>query len=585
MKMHLCKITGYETDQFSHFKDHLKSNAYNLAYDKRLLEVKALKRDELRKLHKDEGLTKYSRLKKDELITKYMEHMKHVKIKKTTEKKVKETVKESKKSSDKKSEEDANESKEKNSEEEETDGEESEDIIDDEEDDEDEESEDEPKTDLDTLKEKRDKLKKELEEIEKIIKELQYSKLNIINDIDNKNLNKQFTIVETFVGCGGAHLGFKQNGFESLLVNDIDKDMIDTLLKNKCITENIAHICPIEKLTNERILNQINDKNIDVLFGGIVCKGFSLAGVRNPFDQRNYLYKEQLRIVELLKPKISIIENVIGFKNMTLYMKNNETIETFNNYSKLSDLNKKLNGEKSAYRKQNKDYTELTNKININKKNMNEQLEKINKFKYNIFEDIKKLYEKLGYKVYHKVLNAVNYNGYTHRKRLIIVAVRNDIKKEYIFPEEQETYTLLNALDKIDYENLNNPEKDVDNQPMKHCKKTVDRFKLIPEGKNIAEVMDSIPIELKISKFFSRGNTQRLDRNKSVPTLVPGHSNFPIHPWEHRSITVREAATITGFPLYYKFIGSHSARCMQIGNAVPVYLSDAIAKSVIKILE
>ena len=44
--------------------------------------------------------------------------------------------------------------------------------------------------------------------------------------------------------------------------------------------------------------------------GGVVCKGFSLAGVRNPFDQRNYLYVSQLQLVEQLKPKISIIENV-----------------------------------------------------------------------------------------------------------------------------------------------------------------------------------------------------------------------------------------------------------------------------------
>jgi DNA (cytosine-5)-methyltransferase 1 len=216
---------------------------------------------------------------------------------------------------------------------------------------------------------------------------------------------------------------------------------------------------------------------------------------------------------------------------------------------------------------------------------MEELLINIDKYKYNVFVEIKKIYTELGYNVYDKVLEAVKYNGYTHRKRLIIVAVRNDIKKEYIYPEEQQHFTLNDALKKIDYNGLNNPINDIDNQPMKHGEKTVNRFKLIPEGKNIAVVMDIVPDELKISKFFSRGNTQRLDRNKSVPTLVPGHSNFPIHPWEHRSITVREAATITGFPIDYKFIGGHSSRCMQIGNAVPVYLADAIAKSVIKILE
>ena len=92
--------------------------------------------------------------------------------------------------------------------------------------------------------------------------------------------------------------------------------------------------------------------------------------------------------------------------------------------------------------------------------------------------------------------------------------------------------------------------------------------------------MENVPDSLKISKFYSRGNTMRLKFDGLAPTLVPGHSNFPIHPVEHRSITVREAATITGFPLNYKFFGSHSKRCEQVGNAVPPPLSYAIAKSV-----
>ncbi len=166
-----------------------------------------------------------------------------------------------------------------------------------------------------------------------------------------------------------------------------------------------------------------------------------------------------------------------------------------------------------------------------------------------------------------------------------MVAVRNDLHKKYEFPDEHLTnYTLNDALNLIDYAGINNPAIDEDNKAMKHTKKTVDRFKLIPEGENIADVIDDLPEELKISAFYSRGNTQRLDRNKPSPTLVPGHSNFPIHPWEHRSITVREAATVTGFPTNYTFCGSHTSRCIQIGNAVPVQLAYHIALSIKKML-
>tara|TARA_Y100000768_G_scaffold378052_1_gene352011 strand:- start:1412 stop:2623 length:1212 start_codon:yes stop_codon:yes gene_type:complete len=398
--------------------------------------------------------------------------------------------------------------------------------------------------------------------------------------------NNTLTIVETFVGAGGAHLGFKKAGFKSLLVNDNDKDTINTLIKNKAINDNEYLLCPIEDITQELLFSKIGDNSVDVLFGGIVCKGFSLAGVRNPFDIRNYLYKHQLRLVELLKPKVSVIENVTAIKNMFLYINCQETKETFENYTKLSDENKILNGIKSSKRKNGEDYSDINKKINDNKNTMKNLIETIDKYKYSVLDDIKTIYEKLGYTFYEKIMQTDKYGGYTSRKRIIMVAVRNDLNKTYVYPEELSTeYTLNDALNLIDYTGINNPEIDDDNKPMKHNEKTVTRFKYIPEGKNIAEVVDDLPEELKISSFYSRGNTQRLDRNKPSPTLVPGHSNFPIHPWEHRSITVREAATVTGFPVDYKFIGSHSSRCIQIGNAVPVQLSYHIAMSIKKMLQ
>jgi len=395
-------------------------------------------------------------------------------------------------------------------------------------------------------------------------------------------MSRTLSIIETFVGAGGAHLGFKNAGFESVLVNDIDPDTIKTLIQNNVVREHQCLTCPIEEVTED----QLKGLYSDVLFGGIVCKGFSMAGVRNPFDVRNYLYKHQLRLVSILKPKVSVIENVTAIKNMILYRECDETVNTFREYTQLSDLNKNLNGEKSSKRKSNESYADLNVEINKNKKKMDELLKNIEKHKYSVMDDIKSEYERLGYTFYEKILQTDKYGGYTNRKRIIMVAVRNDIETVYEFPPELNTSNTLNdALNLIDYTGINRAEVDEDNKPMKHNKKTVDRFKLIPEGQNIADVVDELPDELKISAFYSRGNTQRLDRHKPAPTLVPGHSNFPIHPWEHRSITVREAATITGFPIDYKFHGSHTSRCIQIGNAVPVHLAYAVALSIKKLLE
>ena len=84
--------------------------------------------------------------------------------------------------------------------------------------------------------------------------------------------------------------------------------------------------------------------------------------------------------------------------------------------------------------------------------------------------------------------------------------------------------------------------------------------------------------------YFSRGTSSRLSYDMPAPTLVPGHSSFQIHPTEHRSITVREGAIITGFNKEFKFYGSHTSRCMQIGNAIPVNMAYHLAEQCKKIL-
>jgi site-specific DNA-cytosine methylase len=137
--------------------------------------------------------------------------------------------------------------------------------------------------------------------------------LNVINDP-----NHVFKVAETFVGCGGSHFGFKKSGFQSVFVNDIWEDAINTLKQNDSSLKPNEVICDdIYNINSETLSKKnIDISNIDVFIGGVVCKGFSLAGVRNPYDERNYLYLQQLRLVGILKPKISIIENVPGLNEI-----------------------------------------------------------------------------------------------------------------------------------------------------------------------------------------------------------------------------------------------------------------------------
>ena len=397
----------------------------------------------------------------------------------------------------------------------------------------------------------------------------------------------KYTIFETFVGAGGSHLGFKNAGFKSVFVNDIDKTFMETLLYNNPEIKKTAliSVADMTTLNAKNILKDLSIKkgDLDVMFGGIVCKGFSLAGERSPSDPRNTFYRYQLNLVKEIKPKISIIENVPAIIN-ALILREDAPANIKQEVDKTWQQLENFKGEKAQARKTDSidDLLETEGKTLRNKKKQLEEMLKEKKYLVSVYEDIEYIYTKMGYKVYKKILNAADFGSFTKRERVIIVAIRKDIPIEYEFPKPtvQKHKTVKEALDLIDYSI-----KDNDNVPMNHNKKTVERFSYVPEGKNIVDVMEAIPRELRISKFYSRGATMRLDSKKPSPTLVPGHSNFPIHPYENRSITVREAATITGFPLNYKFFGSHTKRCEQVGNAVPIHLSTAIAKSCKKLLD
>lgn len=97
-----------------------------------------------------------------------------------------------------------------------------------------------------------------------------------------------YTIAETFVGAGGSHLGFKQNGFKTIYINEFNKDCIETLKYNNpgIFEEAVIDHKDINLIDFKELGIKLKNKT-DVLFGGIVCKGFSLAGERCPIDDRN----------------------------------------------------------------------------------------------------------------------------------------------------------------------------------------------------------------------------------------------------------------------------------------------------------
>jgi DNA (cytosine-5)-methyltransferase 1 len=407
------------------------------------------------------------------------------------------------------------------------------------------------------------------------------------------------SIAETFVGCGGSHLGFKSQGFKTVFVNDIWKEALETLKINNTDIENRRIICEdICKLDCNALQNEFPElKELDVLMGGVVCKGFSMAGIRNPFDIRNYLYLEQLRLVENFKPKISVIENVPGMVSMSI-LKREENDKRFKELDEIYEMIKSARGKKitiqkvldqktyksvDEYDKLVQDLQTIEDDCNILLELKEEMKNDLAPLMYNVVNDIVKRYNELGYNVNMNVLCCADFGGYTTRKRLFIVAIRKDINKEWEWPVPTHSKdgsdgkakwnTVRDAFNLLDVNGINNPSVDIDNVSMNHAESTIEKFKKITSKK-----------DKTLNKYFSRGTCSRLDFDQCAPTLVPGHSAFQIHPIEHRSITVREGATITGFPTNYIFKGTHSDKCMQIGNAIPLHLSSIIAYQVKKYL-
>lgn len=143
-------------------------------------------------------------------------------------------------------------------------------------------------------------------------------------------MEQEYTFIDLFAGAGGLSLGFTNAGFNNLFAIDIDKVFCNTYEQN-FPSHKILNM-DIKNLTEEYINNTIFGKSVDVIIGGTPCQGFSLAG--NPGrtfldDPRNQLFKEFARVVQIINPKIFVIENVARLYNHNKGMTKQEIINEF----------------------------------------------------------------------------------------------------------------------------------------------------------------------------------------------------------------------------------------------------------------
>jgi DNA (cytosine-5)-methyltransferase 1 len=292
----------------------------------------------------------------------------------------------------------------------------------------------------------------------------------------------------------------------------------------KTFCETLKHNHPGVRVEQSSMvgLNLDEFKNrIDVLAGGVPCQAFSQAGERQGLeDPRGQLIVEFNRLILECEPKVFLIENVKGL----LSHNNGETLK-----------------------------------------------------------DVVDLFGNNGkYVVYHKVLNAKNYEVPQKRERVFIIGIRSDLKKEWVYPLPSTTNVLLRDV-LVDVP----PSPGAKYPPAKEAV-----MRLVPPGGCWVDLPEDIKREYMGERSLAagggkRGMARRLSMDEHSLTLTTSPSQKQTercHPTETRPLSVREYARIQTFPDDYVFKGGMAAQYKQIGNAVPVKLAQAVAQQIAEFL-
>ncbi|RSZ65432.1 DNA cytosine methyltransferase [Corynebacterium hylobatis] len=366
---------------------------------------------------------------------------------------------------------------------------------------------------------------------------------------------------DLFAGAGGLSQGLVNAGIEVIFGVDHYDYAVETHSArfpgmsvdwDLATTENV-----------ERVAQVMLDANIEVLAGGPPCQPFSKAGrsgirhlvekgERDPEDQRRNLWRAYLEVVYLARPKIVIMENVPDMA--------------------------------------------LDNEMFI-LRSMIEELEQI------------------GYSVEEKVVDTWRYGVPQFRQRLILVAMRDNIKFDW--PEETtKKVTVWNAIgDMPEVEGGWRPPGGADgwaeyrgpvtdfqkyirrNVPAGESNRLYDHITR-PVREDDREAFELMTAETKYSELPERlrryrsdifnDKYKRLDENdlsRTITAHIAKDGYGFIHPRQSRTLTVREAARLQTFPDDFRFSGPPSAAFRQIGNAVPVRLGEAIGAAALDALQ
>ena len=318
-------------------------------------------------------------------------------------------------------------------------------------------------------------------------------------------------LISLFSGCGGLDLGFERAGFEIPIANEFDASIWETFQLNHPSTELIKS--DVRKLSAD-----IFPCDIDGIIGGPPCQSWSEAGEgRGIKDSRGQLFFDYIRILQTVKPKFFLAENVSGM---------------------------------------------------------------LAKRHFSAVKFILEQFRDCGYDVTIHLVNAKNYGVAQERKRIFFTGFRNDLNADFKFPAgNKPNLNLRDVIWDLQFSAVPTAKNNQHNSTAENSNEFfTGSFSTIFMSRNRVKSWDEPAFTVQASGRHCQLHPQAPKMefvSQNVRRFVSGKENL------YRRMTVREIARIQVFPDEFKFIYADTDDAYKmIGNAVPVPLAHEIAVAI-----
>ena len=378
------------------------------------------------------------------------------------------------------------------------------------------------------------------------------------------------TSVELFAGVGGLALGVSNAGFTHKAVIEIDANACETIRENQ--RRNVKPLIdwPLYQGDVRAFDYGTIGEGIDLLAAGVPCQPWSLGGKHRGFQDERNLFPDTIAAIRKLRPKAVLIENVKGLLR-----------QSFANYFEYITL---MVRHPEVIRKASESWMEHLSRLERHHTAGGER--------------------GLEYRVLHQLVNAADYGVPQRRERVFLVAFRSDLGVEWCFPSPTHSQDALLAdqwvtMDYWDRHKIGNRNRP---QLPDNLRSRIERasplLPLCEPWQTVRDAMSGLPDpernphNVVLNHVFQPGARPYAGHTGSpldepAKTIkagdhgVPGGENMVRLPsGQVRYFTVRESARIQTFPDSFVFHGSWTETMRQLGNAVPVQLSQVVASDI-----